>query len=616
MPHETYRLLLVEDNPGDAELTREWLSGMLDMRITFENAVTLRSAVAALSKNVFDGIILDLNLPDTTGVETLATLLPACEKTPIVVYSGGTDCLDLSSLDHDAGIVGLVSKDEEPDLRLTQSVRTMLKRASAERHHDQFRSLVTVMPDAVVVTDQNGLVQFLNPAAKMLLGRGEDDFIGELVNFSVAAGQASDLDILTPSGRRSVELRVAACSWNYRPAVLATMRDVTEEKRLAEQLRQTQKMEALGLLAGGVAHDINNLLLVVLLYADLIQGATAPAMFSDEASEIVNAVERAQALTRQLLTFSRRQPTERAVINIADIVMGMHSMLRRLLPVEIEITSLIDDHVWSTTGDSNQIEQVLMNLAVNARDAMPDGGRFTIALENQTMADSNDDVLPRDYIRLTVSDTGCGIADTDRNRVFEPFFTTKPRGQGTGLGLATTYAIIAQMDGHISLESTIGAGTSFTILMPRAGRDSTTRSELPIPANHLQGHETVLIVDDDQAVTRAARRIVEVKGYKVHTAANGAEAQTILNAGTAIDLVLSDVVMPLIGGPELGRFVISHFPSIPVVFMTGYSDHPITRQDGESTIEGCPVLLKPFRPQELLTLLRDVLDAKATSRAH
>nr|WP_280891671.1 response regulator [Jiella mangrovi] len=606
-------MLLVEDNPGDADLAREWIGGMLDIEINVESVETLNTAIKALSRTTFDGIILDLNLPDTTGEATLDRLLPVSSKTPIVIFAGATSGMEVAKLARKAGVLGIVAKDDSPSQHLEQSVRSMLDLASAERQHDQFRSLVTVMPDAVVVTDPLGRVQFLNPAARQLLGRNEDDFLGELIDFAVEVGRVSDLEILRPGGRRSVELRVAECTWDYRPAFLATMRDVTEEKRLADQLRHTQKMEALGLLAGGVAHDINNLLLVMMLYAELIRGAEEPALFHDEASEIVDAVSRAQALTRQLLTFSRRQPVEKVVFNVTDVVTGMHAMLRRLMPIEIEITSLIDDGVWPTIGDGNQLEQVLMNLAVNARDAMPKGGHFTIRLENHTLAQDWEGMPKGDYIRLKVSDDGCGIGPAERDHIFEPFFTTKARGQGTGLGLATSYAIVMQMGGHISFESKVGAGTTFSILLPRAESELLDQAETAVPPDRLRGNETVLVVDDDQAVARAARRILERKGYRVFSAANGAEAQTLLGSadGKTVDLVLSDVVMPLIGGPELAKFVIAHHPGTPVVLMTGYSDHPIARQEGESTIQGYPVLLKPFRPEELLVLLREVFDRTA-----
>ena len=610
MSAQAFRLLLVEDNPGDAELAREWIGDLLDMRIDVESAESLRTAISALHRTTFDGIILDLNLPDTTGVNTLDRLLPISSKTPIVIFAGMTAGLDISQLTQRTGVLGIVAKDGQPAEHLAQSVRSMLARASAERQHDQFRSLVTVMPDAVVVTDRAGRVQFLNPAARELLGRDEDDFIGELIDFAVEVGRVSDLEILRTGGRRSVELRVAECTWDYRSAFLATMRDVTEEKQLAEQLRQTQKMEALGLLAGGVAHDINNLLLVVMLYAELIRGADEPALFTDEAREIVDAVGRAQALTRQLLTFSRRQPVERAVINLSEVVAGMHAMLRRLMPMEIEITSLIDDDVWPTVGDRNQIEQVLMNLAVNARDAMRDGGHFMLRLENHKVAKARDGPAAGEYIRLSVSDDGCGIGAADRDRIFEPFFTTKARGQGTGLGLATSYAIVVQMGGHISFESTVGSGTTFTILLPRAAAGAPDEVKPAATTDRLKGSETILVVDDDQAVARATRKILEGKGYHVLSAANGAEAKNVLceERSAAIDLVLSDVVMPLIGGPELAGFVLERAPTTPMIFMTGYSDHPITHQEGESTIQGFPVLLKPFRPKELLVLVRDVLD--------
>ena len=605
----SYQLLLVEDNPGDADLAREWIASLLDMDIQIEGADSLQKAVDAIGKAAFDGIILDLNPPDSRGMHTLDRLRAISAHVPIIVFAGLSDDVDHASLSSAAGVLNVLNKDESPSALLAQSVRAMLRHANAERRHDQFKSLVTVMPDAVVVTDRAGVVQFLNPAGQSLLGKSRDDLLGELMDFSVQAGQASDLEILTTSGRRSVELRVAECVWDYRPAYLATMRDVTEEKRLAEHLRQTQKMEALGLLAGGVAHDINNLLLVVMLYADLIRKSEKPGLFEEEAGEIVDAVERAQALTRQLLTFSRRHPIERAVLSVPDVVTGIDSMLRRIMPADIEVTTLIEDDVWPVVGDRNQIEQVLMNVAVNARDAMPNGGHFAITLENLSIPERQRAMPVGDYLCMRLSDDGCGIAEPTLSRIFEPFFTTKPRGQGTGLGLATAYAIIAQMGGQLSVDSTVDVGTTFTIMLPRADAAIAGVAQADRQPDALRGSETIMVVDDDQAVGRAARRILEEKGYHIVAAANGAEAKSALLRGDCpVDMVLSDVVMPLMGGAELAEFILRSFPAIPVLFMTGYSDHPITHREGESTIEGFPVLLKPFRPHELLKMIRDVLD--------
>ncbi|MCW4115847.1 response regulator [Aurantimonas sp. MSK8Z-1] len=608
-----YRLLLVEDNAADADLAIEWITGILDLEVEVETAVNLSGATEKLASRTFDGVVLDLNLPDSTGVETLDRLHDVAPELPIIVCSGLNGSVDMGEVRTFSGVVDIIFKDDDPARLMAHSIRSMLRRAAVAWKHDQFLSLVTAMPDAVVVWDREGLVQFVNPAAQALFGRKAEEFEGELMSFAVEEGSSSDVEILRRGERRTAELRVTDCIWNRRPAFLAMMHDTTEEKRLAEQLRQTQKMEALGLLAGGVAHDINNLLLVMLLYADIIRKANRPDVFQTEAAEIVQAVERAQALTRQLLTFSRRQPVQMAVISIADVVTGMHSMLRRVLPANIEIATLVDENCWPVVGDSGQIEQVLMNLALNARDAMGDGGSFTIAIRNQRLSRAFGTLEPGEYLSLKVTDTGAGIPEDIQARIFEPFFTTKARGQGTGLGLATSYAIINQIGGEITVQSAVGAGTTFTILVPRASGEVARAAAPPGERADFAGSETVLVVDDDQAVARAASRILSGSGYRVVLATNGMEAQKRLEKrGEAIQLVLSDVVMPLMGGLELAEFVGRELPDLPMILMTGYSDHPITRQDGESTIKGVPVLLKPFRPQELLKMVREVLNERGS----
>jgi signal transduction histidine kinase len=383
------------------------------------------------------------------------------------------------------------------------------------------------------------------------------------------------------------------------------------EFKLREELQHAQKMEAVGLLAGGVAHDFNNLLLVMLVYAEMLRDecGTADPKYP-ELVEIVHAIDRAQALTRQLLAFSRKQPTEPVVLNLGDVITGFHSMLRRTLPASIEIVTLSPDEIWPVLADKGLLEQVLMNLAVNARDAMPDGGRFEVAIENRRIEQSSDHGVPAgDYVAARISDTGTGIAPEHLERIFDPFFTTKERGRGTGLGLSMCYGIIAQAGGQLTVESKPGAGTSFHILLPRTDRPAQQAGPAEDAIEHLRGKETILIVEDDQAVMRATVAALRRGGYRTVTAANGDEARRLLHKRRErVDLVLSDVVMPQLGGPELAELLGQEAPATPVIFMTGYSDYPVTTESGDHRIARHRAIMKPFRPSELLAIIRDVLD--------
>ena len=614
----SYQLLLIEDNPGDAELAAEWLHDMEDFNLELTRADTLASAVDAVIQRDFDGAILDLNLPDSKGIETLRRLLEASPDLPVIVFSGLEVIPDFALEIERSGAADVLFKNDTPSRQLAHSVRSVLRRTSSERLHKQFRTLLTAIPDAVIVTDREGAVEFMNPAGHKLFGAKHGDVLSERINFAISEGEAVEIEILNGGEMRSAEMRVVECTWNRKPAYLAMMRDVTEHKQLADQLRQSQKMEALGLLAGGIAHDFNNLLLVIQLYTDIIRKSRGSDLFSAEMAEIANAVERARSMTRHLLTFSRQQPTELSVLDAADIVEDVYSMLRRTLPANIEISTLIAEDLHPILVDRGQMEQVLMNLAINARDAMPEGGRFTISLENATVKAGSVTLEPGDYVQMRVSDTGSGIAAEHLPRIFEPFFTTKPRGQGTGLGLANCYAIIVQAGGQISVESTVGAGTGFLILLPCTkhvvendadGADGVAEADDA-------GSETILVVEDDQAVSRATCRILESSGYKVLCAANGDEAKrTLERDGVGIDMVLSDVVMPQLGGTELAEYIASHFPYLPIVFMTGYSDHPIAQQDGAMTIGGHPAILKPFQPHDLTGLVREALDRRVSRAA-
>jgi signal transduction histidine kinase len=489
--------------------------------------------------------------------------------------------------------------------------------ASAEARHREFERLVNAIPDAVVVTDRTGVIHFVNEAAFELFGKHEAGFLGQPIGFAVKVGAVSEIELRRGNESRACEMRVVACEWNGVPAALALIRDMTEQKRLSGQLQHTQKMEAIGMMAGGIAHDFNNLLLVMLVHAELLRDdrdLADPRLAG--VFEIIQSIERAQALTRQLLAFSRKQPTETSVVNLGEVVAGVHAMLRRMLSANIEIVTLACDDIWPVRVDRRQIEQVLMNLAVNARDAMPSGGRFAIEIENRAVGGADCDGAPGDYVAVRVSDSGIGIEAEHLSRIFDPFFTTRDRGRGTGLGLSMCYGVVAQAGGHLTVDSKVGAGTSFTILLPRtsetAGQSAADRLEPDGPS----GRETILIVEDDQAVMRATAATLRKGGYTVLTASNGDEARRLVQPKAAgIDLVLSDVVMPQLSGPEFAEYLAGIRPDIPLIFMTGYSEYPVSTESGDNRIANHRAIMKPFRPRDLLCMVREVLDAHAQAAA-
>jgi two-component system, cell cycle sensor histidine kinase and response regulator CckA len=612
MPDLTHRLLLVEDNPGDARLVSEALSEITNYRLALEEVTSLKQASVALETNGFDGIILDLTLPDSTGIETLTQMRAVSPETPIIVLTGLDARSGLREKAEQFGAFEFVSKNDISQL-LPRSVHWTLRHKRAEVQHRQFERLVKSIPDAVIVTDRAAAIRFVNDAALELYGKQIDDLVGVPLGCEVREGLVAEIEIPRGEERRHCEIRVAACEWNGVPAFLVLVRDMTEQKRLNQQFQHAQKMEAVGLVAGGVAHDFNNLLLVMLVYAEMLREdygqdeQRLPAIV-----EIVHSIERAQGLTRQLLAFSRRQPSETSVVNMGEVVAGMQSMLHRMLSSNIEMVTVAGEELWPVLVDKGQIEQVFVNLAVNARDAMPSGGRFAVEIENLTIASADRATPSEDYVAMHISDTGTGIEPEYLSRIFDPFFTTKERGRGTGLGLSTCYGIVTQAGGSLKVESKLGVGTTFHILLPRTSKEMIPPAASDFAADGLHGRETILIVEDDHAVMRATATTLKKGGYTVLTAANGDEASRLIERQSGvIDLVLSDVVMPQLGGPELAAFLANAHPDIPIIFMTGYSDHPIVSENGDNKIAKRRAIMKPFRPSELLSIVREVLDGGA-----
>ncbi len=390
-------------------------------------------------------------------------------------------------------------------------------------------------------------------------------------------------------------------------------RVLEEQRQLERQLAESQKMEAIGKLAGGVAHDFNNMLTAILGYSSLIAEDAPPnSPFREHADQIRRAAESAGALTQKLLAFSRRQVLQTNQFDFAAMLDNMLLLVRRVIGVDIMVVSEAEPGLWPVLADPTQVEQSIVNLAINARDAMPEGGTLRIVARNAPRPDgerrADGDVRPGDYVQIVVTDTGTGMDDATRARVFEPFFTTKPQGKGTGLGLSTVYGFVRQCGGHIGVTTAPGQGSSFELLLPRAPDlppATPVPTTPPISARPGGTRETVLIAEDEEGVRRLAVETLERGGYRVLSAASGAEAlRTAIAFDGTIDVLLSDVVMPGMKGPELAARVRALRPSVRVLLMSGYAADVLTSQD----LEHATLLSKPFSPAQLTRALRGVID--------
>jgi signal transduction histidine kinase/ActR/RegA family two-component response regulator len=438
-------------------------------------------------------------------------------------------------------------------------------------------------------------------------------------------GQGTPFDLEAPFGNTAERLWVRITSEAVLDAqgnvskIVGNIMDVTERRAAAqqrrdieEQLRQSQKLEAIGKLAGGVAHDFNNLLTVILGYSQLaVRQVKAGDIASKQLAEVVNAAQRAAVLTRQLLAFSRNQVLELKAVHLNQIVNDLEQMLRRIIGEDVELALVLAPELGMTQADASQLEQVLMNLVVNARDAMPGGGKLTIETANadfnEEFAAKHVDLRPGPYVLLSVSDSGCGMDPGTRSRIFEPFFTTKERGKGTGLGLATVYGIVNQCGGHIWVDSEPGRGTTFKIALPR----ETSAVPLPPAATTTndasRGTETLLLVEDDEGVRELAKEILQTAGYRVLVAATAEDGLRISGEYEGkIHLLLTDVIMPGMSGDAMAECLRSDRPEMNVLFMSGYFDGEIA--PGGILGAGMRFLGKPITIESLTRKVRETID--------
>jgi len=414
---------------------------------------------------------------------------------------------------------------------------------------------------------------------------------------------------------RELERRVAERTSALSEANLRLQREIEERKRAQEalvlteeQLRQAQKLEAVGRLAGGVAHDFNNLLSVILCCASLLERDDSPVSPAQAAEEIRQASERAAVLTRQLLAFSRQQMLAPRVLDLNAVVRGTGEMLERVIGEDVELSIVAQVDLWRTRMDVSQLEQVLINLVVNARDAMPEGGKLLIESRNvEVVVAGANGVAPGCWVLLRVRDTGVGMDEATAARAFEPFYTTKPPGRGTGLGLSTVYGIVRQSGGHIVLDTEKERGTTFDIYLPQTLESVSGAGPAEAPLRPARGNETLLLVEDDDQVRSVAQEILKLQGYRVLPAATPAVALELsATFPERIDLMLTDVVMPEMNGRELAQRICGQRPELQVLYMSGYADQALNTDDA---LTRDTFLQKPLTPDSLSTAVRRVLDA-------
>ena len=502
-----------------------------------------------------------------------------------------------------------------------------------------FRHLTEYSLDLITILDADGTIRFESRSIATELGYEPADYVGKNAFDFVHPDDAprvtqAFLSALLMHGNTPVlSFRFRHKDGSYRilegrgnnllddPAVSGIVfnsRDITDKRRLEEQFLQSQKVQAIGQLTGGVAHDFNNILTAIIGYSDLaLQQLPAESFPSTIANitEINKAAHRAAALTRQLLAFSRKQVLQPRVINVAAVIGDMEKMLCRLLGEQIDLITIAREPFGNIKADPSQVEQVLLNLAVNARDAMPDGGKLTIQSSNVTLdqnyADLRSDVNAGEYVMLAITDNGCGMPPEVQMRIFEPFFTTKEIGKGTGLGLATCYGIVKQSGGHIGVYSEIGKGTTFKVYLPRVNESAEPVATAAAPPLISQSGGVVLLVEDEPMLRELGLTVMEELGYRVIAAENGVEALRYLeeHPKDPIDILLTDVVMPGMGGKELVDRLLPLFPNTKVIFCSGYTEDAIFHTGALD--KDVFFLAKPYTVAGLAQKLTEALSASA-----
>ncbi|HZR95127.1 MAG TPA: PAS domain S-box protein [Gaiellaceae bacterium] len=501
--------------------------------------------------------------------------------------------------------------------------------AALEASEARFRALIENSRDVTTIVDAAGAVRYVSPSVEKILGYRPEEIVGATVFDFVHPDDVDEIgEVLARSTQnggstRTNEFRARHADGSWRllestalnllddaavGGMVITTRDITSRRALESRLVQAERLEAIGQLAGGIAHDFNNVLLVIRGYSSVLRSTLEDPQQIADVDEIASAADRAADLTRQLLAFGRRQVLQPRVVSVVEVVSGIESLLRRSLREDIRFELELPETPPAVIADAGQMEQVLLNLVVNARDAIEGPGVVAVSVAEADVLGDEEGIAPQlppgRYVTLTVADTGSGIDPTVLPHIFEPFFTTKEDGVGTGLGLSTVYGIVAQSGGGIDVRRRDGGGTAFVVYLPIAVEERSDDDPRELPGDSPPvGDETILVVEDEEPVRELVRRVLEGAGYVVLAAAGPSEAERLLTENERVDLMLSDVVMPEMSGYDLAVRVRERRPEIRLLFMSGYAH----RVSGSENFGG-ELLKKPFAPEQLARVVRAALD--------
>jgi len=640
------RILIVEDSEDDTQLLLHQLrrGGYDPMHERVDSAATMEQALA---RQQWDMVIADYGIPNFNSMAALALLKERGHDLPFIIVSGTiteeTAVATMKAGAHDYLLKGNLKRlipAIERELREAKSRRERRRAEEALRESEKrLQAILDNSPAIIFLKNTEGRYLYVNPQFARLTPLTREQILGKtdaeiFLPEQAAAFRANDLKVLQAGVALEFE-EVAdqqdgphtsiVSKFPLRNAegkvyaICAIATDITERKSLEAQLRQSQKMEAIGQLAGGIAHDFNNLLTVINGYSELVL-LSLPVEHPHCATfeQIRQAGEKASRLIRQLMAFSRQQVLQPKVLDLNAVVANIDTMLQRVIGEDIDLLTILSPGLASVKADPGQIEQVLMNLVLNARDAMPNGGRLTIETADVVLdtdyARTHVAVNPGRYVMLAVSDNGCGMDAETQARIFEPFFTTKDLGKGTGLGLSTVYGIVKQSGGNIGVYSEPGRGTTFRIYLPRIRKAPETvepeEAREPLP----RGSETILLVEDEAGVRTLAKTILQIQGYTVLDAAQGKDAFLLSGQHEGlIHLMVTDMVMPEMSGREVADRLKPLRPNMKVLFMSGFTDKALVH-NGELD-PGIAFLQKPFTPQTLARKVREVLDSPANGMA-
>jgi PAS domain S-box-containing protein len=635
MNNDPVKVLLVDDDEDDYVLTQGWFTEIEGIRFEVDWVASYEAALKAIAKNQHDVYLFDYRLGERNGLELLQEAVANGCKAPIILLTGqGDHEVDIEAMN--AGAADYLEKDKLGAPLLERSIRYAIERKRAEQKISEQAALLDVATDAILVRDLDNQILFWNKGAERLYGWKALEAVGKNVLDLLDGEQQAKLKqvqkILLQNGEWQGELHqltkddkevIVESRWTLvrdeegQPkSILVVNTDITQKKQLEAQFLRAQRMESIGTLASGIAHDLNNVLTPILMTAQLLEAEPQEERYQRLLPVLVANAKRGANLVKQVLSFAKGLEGKFTILQVKHLISEIKQIIKETFPKSLEIRTDIPQSLWTVSGDATQLHQVLMNLCVNARDAMPDGGRLSICAENQfidrSYAQMHLDAQVGSYIVVTVTDTGMGIPPEILDRIFEPFFTTKELGKGTGLGLSTVMGIIKSHNGFINVSSVIGKGTEFKVYIPAIeSTEAEVLEDTELPIGH---GELVLVVDDEVAIREITKTSLEAYNYKVITACDGIEAIALYaEHRDEISIVLTDMMMPSMDGLTTIRTLRKINPQVKIIAISG-----LASGDKLAAVIGTGVktfLSKPFTTQELLKTLDGLLHYNPTSNA-